>query len=72
MPKVEGSITPVAHAPWIWRFSFNKLCWYSLAVLPMATPVTEVESVQLSLYKRAKMGFKKSTFVVPSLRLGLV
>ena len=72
MPKVEGSVSPVAHAPWVRRFCFNKLCLYSLAALPVATPTMEVESMQLLLYKRAKMGFKKSTFVVPNLRLGLV
>lgn len=30
-----------------------------LAALPVATPMMEVESVSLSLYKRAKMGCKK-------------
>lgn len=68
MPEVEGSVSPVAHAPWIWRFCFNKLRWYSLAALPVATPVMEVESVQLLLYEGAKMAFKKRAFVVPNLR----
>lgn len=56
MPKVEGSVSPVAHVPWIWRFYFNKLCWYSLAALSVATLMMEVEFVQLLLYKRAKSG----------------
>lgn len=41
------------------------------AGIPAATPLVELESLQLSLLKRVAMGCKKSKFVISNLRLGL-
>lgn len=59
MSRAEGSVGPDARVPWIWEFCFSKLCWYPLAALPVSTPMMDVECLQLSLHKRAKMEFKK-------------